>query len=100
MNCCQHILVNMPPTAILLTSDEAHYHLIGCVNKLNFQHWAGVNPHELHKRSLHNKRVTVWRVVGEFGVLGPYFFEDEDSSAVTLHLLVPLKCWKTSCNHS
>ena len=30
------------------------------------------------------ERVTVWCAVEEFGVLGLYFFEDEDGSAVTI----------------
>ena len=25
VNCCQHIVANVPPTAILLTSDEAQF---------------------------------------------------------------------------
>ena len=83
VNCCQRILANVHPTAILLTSDKAHFRLTGCVNKQNFRYWAGVNPHELHERSLHSERVTVSCAVGEF-VLGPYFFEDEDGSALTI----------------
>ena len=84
MKCCQRILVNVPFTAILLTNDKAHFHLTGCVNKQNFRYWAGANPHELHERLLHNERVTVWYAEGEFVVLGPYFFEDEHGSAVTI----------------
>ena len=82
MKCCQHILANVPPTAILLTSDEAHFHLTDCVNKQNFRYWARANPHE--KRQLHSERVTDWCAVGEFGVLGPYFFENEDGNAVII----------------
>ena len=74
----------MPHTAIFLTSDEAHFHLIGCVNKQNFLYGAGTNPHEYHERPLHSKRVTVWCAVGEFGVLGPHFLDDEDGSAVII----------------
>ena len=84
VNCCQRILANVPTTAVLLTCDKANFHLTGCVNKQNFRYWAEPNPHELHKRPHHSERVTVWCAVGEFDVLGPYFFEDEDSSAVTI----------------
>lgn len=83
VNSCQHILASVPPTAVLLTSDEAHVHLSGCVNKQNFRYWAGTNPKELHERSLHSERVTVWCAVAEFGVCGPYFFE-KDGHAVTV----------------
>ena len=84
MNCSQSIYANVPTIAITLTSDEAHCHLTDCVNKQNFRYWAGANLHELHERSLQSDGVTVWCAVGEFGVLGPYFFEDEDGCAVTI----------------
>ena len=71
-------------STILLTSDEAYFHLSGCVNKQNFRYCAGANPNELHDRALYSKRVTVSCAVGVFGVLGPYFFEGEDSSAITI----------------
>ena len=73
MNCCQHIFANVPPTTILLASDEANFHLTGCVNKQNFRYWAAANPQKLHKRPLHSERVTVWCAVGELGVLGLTF---------------------------
>jgi hypothetical protein len=28
----------------VLSSDEAHFHLSGCINKQNFRHWAENNP--------------------------------------------------------
>ena len=74
VNCSQGILANVSPSAILLNSDEAHFHLTSCVNKQNFRYWAGANLHELHKRPLHSERVTVWCAVEEFGVLEPYIF--------------------------
>ena len=44
VNCSQGILANVLLTAILFTSDEAHFHLTGCVNKQNFRCWAVANP--------------------------------------------------------
>lgn len=35
------------------------------------------NPRQLHERPLHSPRVTVWCAVGNCGVYGPYFFEEE-----------------------
>ena len=67
-----------------MTSDEAHFHLTGCVNKQNFRYCTGANPHELHERPLRSERVAVWYAAGEFGVLGSYFLEDEDGSAITI----------------
>ena len=84
VNCYQHISANVPPNAILLTSDEAHFHLTGCDNKQNFRYWSGANPHELHERLLHSETVTVWCAVAGIGVSGPYFFGVEDGSAVNI----------------
>lgn len=37
---CMQELFNCNPSAILLMSDEAHFHLNGSVNKQNFCYWA------------------------------------------------------------
>ena len=74
---CSDILREVPPTAILISSDEAHFHLSGMVNKQNFRYWTDTNPQELHQRPLHSPKVTVWCAMGNFGVWGPYFFEED-----------------------
>jgi hypothetical protein len=68
----------------LLMSDEAHFHLSGIVNKQNFRYWSATNPIELNERSLHSSKVTVWCAISSFGIIGPYFFEDERERAVTV----------------
>lgn len=68
------VLKQVPPTAVLWSSDEAHFHLSGTVNKQNFRYWAESNPHQLHEKPLHSPKVTVWCAVSILGVLGPYFF--------------------------
>ena len=55
-----------------------HFHLCGTVNKQNFRYWASGNPRELHQRPLHSPKVTAWYVVSSLGVVGPYFFEEDD----------------------
>jgi len=65
------ILEQIPDAAVLLSSDEAHFHLSGAVNKHNFRYWAERNPSELQERPLHSPRVTVWCAVADFGVIGP-----------------------------
>jgi len=62
--------------AIIMISDEAHFHLNGSVNKQNFRYWAAQNPHEVLERPLHSPKVRVWCAVGKVGVIGPYFFEE------------------------
>ena len=71
---CDDILQNIPPDAVFISSDEAHFHLCGTVNKQNFRYWAAENPRELHQQPLHSPKVTVWCAVAEFGVWGRYFF--------------------------
>ena len=68
----------------LFTSDEAHFHLNGFVNRQNFRYWAAENPKELHEKPLHCPRVTVWCAVGKNTVIGPYFFE-ENGVTVTVN---------------
>ncbi|XP_039280784.1 uncharacterized protein LOC120350607 [Nilaparvata lugens] len=82
-NCCKEMLQRIPAMATLFCSDEAHFHLCGAVNKQNFRYWAANNPRQLHERPLNSPKVTVWCAVSQFGVIGPYFFED-DNIAVTV----------------
>jgi len=67
-----------------LMTDEAHFHLSGYVNEQNYRYWVLENPQELHQRPLYNERLTVWCGIASFGVLGPYFFEDNEGAAVTV----------------
>jgi hypothetical protein len=41
---CRELLQNVPRTAVLLFTDEVHFHLSGTVNKQNFQYWSNNNP--------------------------------------------------------
>ena len=62
------------PELVILTSNEAHFHLKRSVNKQNFHYWSTINPRQVHKHPLHCDRVTVWAAVAKFGVIGLYFF--------------------------
>ena len=66
--CCQDILEHVPANAVLITSDEAHFHLSGYVNKQNFRYWSKSNPRSLHEKPLHSERVIVRCAVANFGV--------------------------------
>ena len=85
--CCQfvEILTENPdlPNKLLM-SDQAHFHLHGTVNKQSFQYWSAANPHELHQCPTCDPKVTEWCAVWSRGVIGPYFFEDEDGKAITV----------------
>jgi len=75
---CENALaiLTVDANAVVMMSDEAHFHLNGFVNKQNCRFWAAENPRELHQRPLHSSKVTVWCGVSKVGIVGPYFFED------------------------
>ena len=65
------VILEENENAIIIMSDEAHFHLNGTVNKQNLRHWAPENPRNIHERPLHSARVTLWCAVAPFGVIGP-----------------------------
>jgi hypothetical protein len=65
--------------------DEANFHLCGNVNSQNCRYWATENPHNIHQKPLHSATVIVWCGAASFGVVGPYFFEDEARRAVRVN---------------
>lgn len=75
-DACEIMLENVHQDAIILSSDEAHFHLSGFVNKQNYRYWAPNNPREIFEKPLHSQYVTVWCAVSKFGIIGPYFFEE------------------------
>lgn len=79
---CQEMLdiLANDDNAMVMMSDEAHFHLDGFVNKQNYRYWAPTNPRQLHQRPLHSLKVTVWSGVFSEGIIGPYFFEDAGST--------------------
>ena len=76
--CCKDILENVPFNAVLITSDEAHFHVSGFVNKQNFRYRSESNLRDLHERTLLSEQMTMWCAVANFGVWSTYFFEQED----------------------
>jgi hypothetical protein len=66
----------------LIMSDESQFKLSACVNKQNVRNWSEANPNGLHMKQIHSQRVRVWSGISAFGIIGPYFFEDETGSAV------------------
>ncbi len=66
-------------------SDEAHFDLHGNVNKQNMRYYAECNPKITCPKPLHSPRVTVWCAVSARAIVGPYFFEDDAGSNVTVN---------------
>jgi hypothetical protein len=60
-----------------LMTDETNFHLCGYVNSQNCHYWATENPCDIDQGSLHPAKVIVRCGVSSFGLIGPYFFQDE-----------------------
>lgn len=69
----------------IIFSDEAHFWINGFVNKQNMRYWSGENPHVLEETSLHPQKITVWCGFHAGGVIGPFFFVDENNRHVTVN---------------
>lgn len=85
MQFCRTFLDLLNPNVLnhLMMCDDAHFHLSEYVNKQNCRYWAAEQPQQMHEQTLHSAKVTVWCSVAAFGILGPYFFE-EDGRTVTV----------------
>ena len=42
------------------------------------RYWADTNPRELHQRPLLSPKVTVWCAISSTGIVGPWFFEENE----------------------
>jgi hypothetical protein len=73
---------------IILVTYEAHFHLSGRVNKQNFRYWKEKSVAAPSTTSSHYKCDCFVCHVANFGVIGPYFFEDEDCQVRLLHSLL------------
>ena len=66
-------------------SDDALFTLFGYVNKQNYRIWGSENLQVIEKRPLHPEKFTFWCALWSEGVIGPYFFENDDEMTVTVH---------------
>ena len=70
----------------VVMTDKVNFHLCDKVNSQNCRYWATENPRDIHQIPLHSEKVIVWCGVASFGVIGPwYFFEDETGRAVMVN---------------
>ena len=67
----------------IIFSIEAHFDLGGNVNKQHCSIWGTENPHAYIEKPRNPKRVTIWRGFWSRGIIGPFFFENEQVEAVT-----------------
>ena len=64
-------------------SDEARFLLSGHVNSKNI-FWASTPPEHCLQRSLHSVKCTAWVVISKHGIIGPFWFEDDNERSVTI----------------
>ncbi|GFY26757.1 DUF4817 domain-containing protein [Trichonephila clavipes] len=69
----------------ILFSDEAHFWLNGYVNKQNCRIWSEANPQVYVETPLHPEKLTVWCTLWAGGIIGPYFYKNDEGHNVTLN---------------
>ncbi|GFY13989.1 DUF4817 domain-containing protein [Trichonephila clavipes] len=69
----------------ILFSNEAHFWLNGYVNKQNCRIWSEANPQVYVETPLHLEKLTVWCGLWAGGMIGPYFFKNDESHNVTVN---------------
>ncbi|GFT66784.1 DUF4817 domain-containing protein [Trichonephila clavipes] len=67
----------------ILFSDEAHFWLDGYVNKQNCRILSEANPQVYVETPLHPEKLTVWGALSAGGIIGPYFFKNDEGHNVT-----------------
>ncbi|GFX33700.1 putative transposable element [Trichonephila clavipes] len=65
--------------------DEAHFWFNGYVNKQNCRIWSEANPQVYVETPLHPEKLTVWCALWAGGIIGPYFFKNDDGHNVTVN---------------
>ncbi|GFX50979.1 uncharacterized protein TNCV_2733301 [Trichonephila clavipes] len=69
----------------ILFSDEAHFWLNGYFNKQNCRIWSEANPQVYVETPLHPEKLTVWCALWAGGIIGPYFFKNDEGHNVTVN---------------
>ncbi|GFX08531.1 putative DD41D transposase [Trichonephila clavipes] len=69
----------------ILFSDEPHFWLNGYVNKQNCRIWSEANPQVYVETSLHPETLSVWCALWAGGIIGPYFFKNDEGHNVTVN---------------
>ncbi|GFW83750.1 uncharacterized protein TNCV_668631 [Trichonephila clavipes] len=73
------------PFARTICSDEAHFWLNGYVNIQNCRIWSEANPQVYVEIPLHPEKLTIWCALLAGGIIGPYFFKNDEGHNVTVN---------------
>ncbi|GFW56520.1 transposable element Tc3 transposase [Trichonephila clavipes] len=68
-----------------MPSDEAHFWLNDYVNKQNCRIWCEANPQVYVETPLHPEKLIVWCTLWAGGILGQYFFKNDEGHNVTVN---------------
>ncbi|GFW73722.1 uncharacterized protein TNCV_1541761 [Trichonephila clavipes] len=74
-----------PPHNNRISNDEAHFWLNSYVNKQNCRIWSEANPQVYVETPLHPEKLTVWCALWAGGIIGPYFFKNDEGQIVTVN---------------
>ncbi|GFV04172.1 transposable element Tc3 transposase [Trichonephila clavipes] len=74
-----------PMPEIIFKIDEAHLWLNGYVNKQNCRIWSEGNPQVYVETPLNPEKLTVWCALWASGIIGPYFFKNDEGHNVTVN---------------
>ncbi|GFS95818.1 uncharacterized protein TNCV_2259001 [Trichonephila clavipes] len=69
----------------ILFSYEAHFWLNRYINKQNCRIWSEANPQVYVETPLHPEKLTVWCALWAGGIIGPYFFKNDEGHNVTVN---------------
>ncbi|GFS68599.1 uncharacterized protein TNCV_4584991 [Trichonephila clavipes] len=69
----------------ILFSDEAHFWLNSYVNKQNCHIWSEAKPQVHVETPLHPEKLTVWCALWAGGIIGPYFFKNDEGHNITVN---------------
>ncbi|GFX61660.1 hypothetical protein TNCV_2591031 [Trichonephila clavipes] len=70
---------------ITVACDGAHFWLNAYVNKQNCRIWSEANPQVYVETPLHPEKLTVWFALWAGGIIGPYFFKNDEGHNVTVN---------------
>ncbi|GFX84801.1 putative DD41D transposase [Trichonephila clavipes] len=71
--------------AFSCVNDEAHFWLNGYVNKQNCRIWNEANPQVYVETPLHPEKLTVWCALWAGGIIGSYFFKNDEGHNITVN---------------
>ncbi|GFX90807.1 transposable element Tc3 transposase [Trichonephila clavipes] len=80
--------------------DGAHFSLNGYVNKQNCRIWSEANPQVYVETPLHPEKLTVWVALWAGGIIGPYFFKNDEGRNVTFNGAVVPTRWRNMLHSS